>query len=170
MASIHLLNFKLIASQRHMKIRDAHIQRLLPFAIAEQLDIYVNNKMEFFMAKGKKKADARQSWMVDFAALKLNAEQKKAFQGWVKEQQAHEIDPLFELVPNGWKLSVSFDAENDCYIVSLTQRDEDDINHNICVVSRSGDPYEALWIGFYKISVMADGKKLPTEAVDDNWG
>jgi hypothetical protein len=77
---------------------------------------------------------------------------------------------MFELVPNGWKTSFSFDAENDCYIASCTQRDEDDINHNICVTSRSDNPFEALWLCYYKITVIADSKRLPTERADDNWG
>lgn len=122
------------------------------------------------MAGKKGGKQAKQDWMVDFAAVKLRAEDKEAFEAYRLELDKHDVDPLLELLADGWKISHNLDAENDCFIVSATQKGDNHRNKGICVVSRSDNPYEAVLMNFYKINVMYKGERLPTENTSDNWG
>lgn len=60
------------------------------------------------------------------------------------------IDPLDGILMAGYKVSMSVDYENECYIVSTTGG-ERTVNADKCVSSRSDDLYEAVAIAFYKI-------------------
>jgi len=105
-----------------------------------------------------------------FAAIRLDAADKKAFTKWRDENAADGDVYYTELIRAGWKGTTRYDDENDCFVWSLTQQNERDPNHDVCVTSRSDNMYEAMMLGIYKITVMYDGKKLPTEVERDNWG
>lgn len=105
-----------------------------------------------------------------FAAIRLDATEKKAFKKWCEENAADGDVYYVELIRAGWKGSTRYDDENDCFVWSMTQMSERDVNHDVCVTSRSDNMYEAMMLGIYKINVMFQGKKLPTEAERDNWG
>lgn len=105
-----------------------------------------------------------------FAAVKLSVADRKKFQDWKKDNGA-DGDVLYtELVRGGWKGSQSYDQENDCFIWSMTQRNERDINYDVCVTSRSDNMYEAMLLGIYKLLVLYPDQALPTESPRDNWG
>lgn len=105
-----------------------------------------------------------------FAAIRLDAAEKKKFLAWKAENVSDGDVYYVELVRSGWKGSQSYDAENDCFIWSMTQRNERDINYDICVSSRSDNMYEAMLLGIYKLLILYPNQKLPTEAARDNWG
>lgn len=132
-------------------------------AIAEQ------KVSEIMAGKGKKKSTAGM-FSTEFAAVKLQPEDKAAFDAWLEHNGADFMNYWEIMCGDGWKPSQRWDNENDCYICSATQVDEDDKNHNICVVSRSSNLGEAFLMNYYKIYELFDGKKLPTEAPSQTWG
>jgi hypothetical protein len=105
-----------------------------------------------------------------FAAVRLNSQDKAAAKRWITENFADLETYVVRALIDIWKISFSYDEGNDCYIASFTSRDEKNENYNICVVSRSDNPLEAILISYYKIYIMFDGHKLPTEHESDNWG
>ena len=132
-----------------------------------------NNYMErFWLLMAKQSTNKGKFTFGDtkFAAIKLDENTKAEFNAWYKDANNGQPEQLGELCVMGWKFSISWDNHNDCFISSLTQRDESDRNYNVCVTSRSDDLTEAIYMGVYKISVMFDGKKIPTELPKDNWG
>lgn len=105
-----------------------------------------------------------------FAAITLTVEDKANFEAWATKAAPTMLDQLAELVMEGWKTSVTWDSENDCFIASATCRTEKHKNENIVVTSRSDVFLEAFALTFWKISVLFKGKALPTEKVKQNWG
>jgi hypothetical protein len=122
------------------------------------------------MAKAKAQRNNNGFGDIKFAAIKLETEGKDEFANWYKSTDNAKPEDIGELLVMGWKCSVTWDGNNDCFIASYTQRDEDDRNYNVCVTSRSDDITEALFLGVFKIAVMFADKKIPTEQVKDNWG
>jgi len=107
---------------------------------------------------------------IKFCTILLDTEQKSVLKEWLNNNQA-DLDTYFHnMVTDGWKTSCTWDDVNDCFIASATQRFDDDKNYNVCVSSRSDNLYEAILITYYKIYVLYEGKRLPTEPTKANWG
>lgn len=106
----------------------------------------------------------------EFAAVRLDIAEKASFQTWLKENGDDYGNYIAMCQGDGWKISSRWDGENDCYIHSFTMTDENDRNANICVTSRSDNYFEAFFLNWYKVYVMYDKRRLPTEAAKINWG
>jgi hypothetical protein len=131
---------------------------------------YLIRDMEEYFKMARKKSNQQNFGGVKFAEVRLDKSDRKDFLAWVKEQQTHQVDALLELVTAQWKISFSFDSEHDTFICSMTQKDEDDVNYNICVTSRSSDAYEALFLNYYKLVVVSKGKSFEGLERDSDWG
>lgn len=107
-----------------------------------------------------------------FADVTLGDAESDAFLSWMKSVKVDMPLQMQEMLQEGWKISLKADFENSCYICSLTMQEEDHINRDMVVTSRSDDHEEAFWLNVYKIMVMYPGQRLPTR--DDrkkkNWG
>lgn len=118
----------------------------------------------------KKRTGDKPEWAVNFARINLSSDEKKQAKEWIKNN-INDCDMYWvNLGTDGWKQSSSYDSENDCWIVSLTQRQPDHRDYNVCVTSRAANPIEGLMLCFFKIVVLYDGVKLPVEGNLDNWG
>lgn len=118
----------------------------------------------------KKKAAQQPFGDIRFCTIQLDTEGKVLAKQWITANNK-DLDTYFDtLIRDGWKTSLTFDEYNDCFIASSTQRDEDDRNHNVCLTSRSDNMYEAIMLNVYKLYIMYEGKKLPTEKQSNNWG
>lgn len=107
---------------------------------------------------------------IKFAYVRLGEEEREAFIEWRKLHEEQIWTFLHQLAENGWKASFGEDMANACYIASHTCNNEDDRNYKVCVSSRSDDISEALLMNVFKIGVMYDGKKLPTDNPGNSWG
>lgn len=105
-----------------------------------------------------------------FASVTLTSDDKASYETWAAKIGTNLLSEVAELVSEGWKTSITWDNDNDCFIASLTCRAEKHKNENVVVVSRSDDMLEALALGIYKITVLFKGKALPTEKIKQNWG
>lgn len=105
-----------------------------------------------------------------FAVISLDSEGKELAKQWLAANHK-DLDTFFvDLVRDGWKTSLRWDSENDCFIASATCVDDDNRNYDVCVTSRSDNMYEAVLINYYKIYILFDNKKLPVESAKANWG
>lgn len=105
-----------------------------------------------------------------FCSVTLTPEDKSGYETWAAKHGADLLTVLAQCSMEGWKTSVTWDSENECFIGSLTCRSEGHKNENVVVVSRSDDLLEALALSLYKITDMYKGKKLPTDKIKNNWG
>lgn len=122
---------------------------------------------ENVMGKGKSN-----SWQgtTKFCAISLDTEGKEKARAWL-EKNGKDIDTLAtDMVRDGWKTTFTWDADNDCFIASATQRDEDHRNYDICVTSRAGTMWDALMLNYYKIYVLYKNQSLPTERAKNSFG
>jgi hypothetical protein len=117
-----------------------------------------------------KKAKTQSMFSTKFAAITLSKDEKAVAKSWVDMHIADCETYWVNLGVNGWKQSSTYDSENDCWIVSMTQRDETHMNYDVCVTSRADNPIEALMLTIYKVEVLYCGVKLPTERETENWG
>lgn len=72
--------------------------------------------------KAAAKTKTKKSDMVwgGYLNLRLTEEQKDQFEQYMLERAAEVCDRTDELLVVGFKISITFDAENDSYIASLT--------------------------------------------------
>lgn len=93
----------------------------------------------------KKRGNAKNtSFNVEFVNFKLNPAEKKDFETWHSEKGNAMLKALHETLEGDYKLSLSYDANNECFIAAMTGRDES-LNPNRCITMRSTDWQKALF-------------------------
>lgn len=105
-----------------------------------------------------------------FAAITLQDADKADFDAWAAENMTDDEKLISEMAFEGYKLSLSADLENQCFIVSYTNRNPDHPHYNTTVSSRSDDWTEALHMTAFKLRRMYPDKPLPTQRKKNNWG
>ena len=117
-----------------------------------------------------RKKSSAQMFTTKFASITFTKEERETARRWIQANTPDVETYWVNLGVDGWKQSSSYDAENDCWISSLTQKDEEDKNYDICVSSRAGNPVEALMLCIYKITQLYPTTKIPTERESQTWG
>ena len=107
---------------------------------------------------------------MEFVELKLPLDQKSAYTAWLKSNSDKFWQLLTELGESGYKVTLSPDTDNACYIVSLIGTKNSRSNANRCMSSRSDDPFEAYMLAFYKHFVICDGSDWGKTSNDRSWG
>jgi len=123
------------------------------------------------MAKSKAKTKRADNFGgFQFAQVQLSTEDKPVFKRWLEENSADYERYFDNAVRSDWKVSTRFVEDQDAIICTFTMMDEDDLNHHVTVSSWSDDIFEAFFLTYYKVFVMYDGKRLPTENSGSRWG
>lgn len=123
---------------------------------------------EFLTMKQQRKQT--QNYGVDFVTIELDDKQEKAFNAWVGEATPKLAELTQELVSSGHKLGVSWDGDNECFIVSVTCKDLAQDNANLCYTSRSDEWVEALLLAIYKWDVVSQRGTWKAKTQRKNWG
>jgi hypothetical protein len=105
-----------------------------------------------------------------FADVKLNANDRQAFDEWYKDHFPDAMEAIGILCRASYRVTFKDDLDKDCVVVTLTQQDAKHHNANLVIMSRSDNEDEALAIAFYKVFVLFDGVRLPTSQQADTWG
>lgn len=127
-------------------------------------------KWERSIMPAKNKASSNNWGNTQFAQIRLSEQNKVEFNEWRSKAKFDAALEIGVFIANGWKSSITWDDGNKCYIVASTCKNDRDVNHDICVTSRSDDFAEALLLNVYKVTQLYRGKKLPLESGDANWG
>lgn len=106
----------------------------------------------------------------EFVEMRLDASDKAQFQAYVSSSADELWDDLYTLIQAGYKLSVSYMDNNDCFIASLTCRSDGDPNYNRVLSSRSDSFIDAVLLGVYKTTVLCKDNHWPTTPAVNNWG
>jgi hypothetical protein len=120
------------------------------------------------MAKSSK--STRFTSNIEFVNYKMDAAEKKAFKSWYKNEPSIYHTELINLVAAGYKSSVSYSDELECFTHSLTCQDETSPNYNKCLTSRSDDYWEAMAISMFKHLQLSEGGIWVFESAKNNWG
>jgi len=118
----------------------------------------LDDKQEKIMAKqGKSPRNGGAFAEISFVQYRLNAQEKKDFSEWKEKEAARLEDLLVMSIEKGYKMSVSWDETHQCFIGSMTCKEESSPNHNMCMTSRDSQWYSALLMNVYKTNVLCDG-------------
>jgi len=119
-------------------------------------------------AKGKTEWNSNNA---NFADVKLTAADKDAFDQWFSSANA-DLEVWFQnMIDDSYRVSLKFDYNNSCYQCALTQQDAKHINANLIIISRAGSVEESFLLCCYKVSVLYEGQRLPSQSEGNNsWG
>lgn len=92
-----------------------------------------------------------------FINVNVNDSEKEAFGFWVVENERDVPAMLDDLLAEGMKYGVSYDRENECFIVTLTGGLVEKANLRCCVTSRSGTHGEAVALAIWKHYILCAG-------------
>ena len=118
----------------------------------------------------KKQKDVQRGYGVDFVTFELSEKQERDFADWSVATTPKLAEYTQELVSSGHKLGVSWDGDNECFIVSVTCKDDAQENANKCYTSRSDEWVEALLLALYKWDVIAKRGAWHGKQKRNNWG
>lgn len=93
---------------------------------------------------------------IEFVTLTLSKGDKKKFETWAQAQEMTALGFVQTLATDGYKLSVSHDFDNDCFIVACTGKDTAAHNNGKCFTSRAPTVEEAVFMTAYKHYVVCD--------------
>lgn len=105
-----------------------------------------------------------------FVNTRLTATQAEQFREWAKAASKESLGYIAELLGDGYKLSFTYDHNNNCYICSLTGHAEHGVNAALIMTSRSNDWEESLLLNAFKHFVLFQGKTWETTETNPNWG
>lgn len=131
----------------------------------------MNSYFEDVYNMAQKKRESNANWTaIEFVSCTLSAEDKKAFTAWHKQHANDWFSLLTDLVGSGYKFTLSEDATNDCFIASVTCKEERNPNVNKCLSARSNDAAEAMALLMFKHHVLSDNGIWLFESAANNWG
>jgi len=105
-----------------------------------------------------------------FVNTRLTAEQATEFRQWSKDNISALVALVTELLGDGYKLSFTYDHNNDCFICSLTGVKGHPINGELVLTSRSDDWQEAILLSAWKHFILFQGRRWETTETRPNWG
>ena len=88
---------------------------------------------------------------IEFVNYRLSETQVDDFTLFMTDNPPDVLKMLDEMTTNNYKVSMSVDTENSCYIIAVTGSPLS-LNAGRCMTSRSDILYEALAIAFYKLN------------------
>lgn len=134
-----------------------HIQRLLV-------------RKTFLMAKKTKSELNNNFGGVTFVNYSLTADEIKKAKAWITANQA-DVETLLDThIKAGYKTSIRYDQENECFIFSSTGTDDTGVNNKKCISSRSDVLVEAMMLQLFKVDILFNGGEW--EGANDRmkWG
>jgi|SRR5664279_1210551 len=107
---------------------------------------------------------------VTFVTINLTEADQKKFAGWISGI-VEEWPTLFsQLIADGYKVGVTWDDNNACFIASLTGKVEGEVNYNKCIVARSSEWHEALQLLHYKHLIVCAAGDWTKHQSAASWG
>lgn len=104
-----------------------------------------------------------------FVQIRLYEADKDTFEKW-RVTAGQDVDILLaRLALDGYKMSVSWDDNNSCYIASHTCLNEKDENYCLILTSRSDDMFEAMALNAFKHFKMCHDCVWPMSE-NASWG
>jgi len=107
-----------------------------------------------------------------FINVTVNDAEKGEFHAWYDEHSQDVNQMLDDLLAEGMKYGVSFDRENDCYIVTLTGGLVEKANLRCCVTSRASTWADTNALAVWKHYILCAGNygDLLTTGRKRSWG
>lgn len=105
-----------------------------------------------------------------FINLKIAGKHKDGFTSWMQRKESDIALDVVSFMSNGHKTSISWDTNNNVWIVSATCKDESSPNVNCCLTSRSNEWWEAMCMNVYKHDIICAQGNWLDNAESGDWG
>lgn len=108
-----------------------------------------------------------------FINIRLEDEDKAKFDLWWSEHRTDAWSAFDDMLGEGMKVSLAYDAENECYICSLTGNGWKDSVKRWCMTTRAGTMDEVIALAMWKHYVLSDGDwgdYAPKTGRKKSWG
>lgn len=116
-------------------------------------------------------AKLKQNYGVEFVNITVSTADKAQFDSWVGSQNVELTEIMTHIISSGYKLSVSLDQNNDCYICALTGTEDQRWNAKKCMTSRADSIEEAIWLAAYKhVVICGAGDWGESNSRNTTWG
>lgn len=102
----------------------------------------------------KKRSKPQNDNMPEMIGTKLSDVQLAEYDEWLTKNSKQFSKLYAGALLDSIKIGVSWDAYNNCFICSFTQKDEDNVNHGKCLLSRSMEWEDAVLLNVYKSEVV----------------
>lgn len=119
---------------------------------------------------GKQNKKAGNWGEMEFINVALTEQQKDEFKVWSKSKGETIADDIGQAMVNDYRLSCNWDDNNQCFIATLTGKEDQDFNAKKALSARSDDWFEAMALVLYKHIVIFDGRKWTGDGTKNNWG
>ena len=107
---------------------------------------------------------------VEFINRNLLEEEKKSFTTWAKAETERIPDLLGQIMVDDYKVSCTWNDQNQCYIATLTGKEDCKFNPHKALSARSDDWFEALAMVTFKHLILFRSGKWEGETTRNNWG
>lgn len=136
---------------------------------------YLNRKITdlemWLMASKNSQKPNRQNWPeTNFVNLKITGKHKDGFNEWMSRKDPEIQLDVATFMSNGHKTSITWDDNNNVWIVSATCKEESSPNVNCCLTSRSSEWWEAMCMNVYKNDVICAKSSWLDNAESGDWG
>lgn len=126
----------------------------------------------------QEKPDDQPFWLASdapwggFINVKVDDEQKEEFHLWCAENPDEGWRILDDLLGKGMKVGLSWDMENECYILTFTGALVANSTERYCTTNRAGTLGEVVALSSWKHSVLVAGNygDLKANGRMRNWG
>lgn len=105
-----------------------------------------------------------------FVNINLSAADTEKFTQFYSEYADSTYEQLAEVVSDGYKLSLSYDIENVCFIAALSGTKNTTLNKGRTITARSSDNLEAISLLLFKHLVMCNSEEWEDYSRPANWG
>ena len=106
----------------------------------------------------------------EFVNRNLLAEEGEAFKAWAKKENERIPDMLGQIMVNGYKVTCTWNDNNQCYIATFTGKEDAKHNVNKALSSRSDDWFEALAMNTFKHVILFKSGVWEGDTTKNNWG
>lgn len=118
-----------------------------------------------------KKSSAQSNWStIEFINQSLSEPQRKDFKSWYATEGERVPDLIGQAMVDDYRLSCSWDDNNQCFIATLTGKQDQRFNASKALSARSDDWLEAMALALYKHLVIFKGGQWSGETTRNNWG
>jgi hypothetical protein len=105
-----------------------------------------------------------------FISMRIGGKHKDGFNDFMSRKDTEIALDIAEFMSQGHKISITWDNNNLCWIVSATCKIEGNVNYDCCMTSRSSEWYEALCMNVYKHKVMCASGSWEAQQETSDWG
>ena len=105
--------------------------------------------------------------------IRLDSAGKELFKSWWESYPDEQFNYLIDAGLQGFKCSISWDKENDCWVVAYTGKGVEGDHKRYSLTARAGEVWEAIALLNFKNRIMMEGNwgnYRPNNKYRQNWG